>query len=310
MWIPYGLLGQFKAETDRNSVQASEQDREEREFLVGFFVRNPVTQTWEADLLVEHDGCQEGIAIGGRPAFVGYLPGKSGKLEEIIYRMRSTAAEEALAGCFDHATDLLGLWSVQIGRGIDIAGWQIADIRHRTRWRCVPFRSSALEMILPETKGLTPAHLALADLYREARNAVSPRWRLLCALAVLEAWQRRDGIFAATDAVLAARGERRLARRVGRDMLLRSGALGTHDQLLDQPLAALVDLLRSRRDAVLATMLGGGPTAGDRRYEDQIRLAALANLADLAARQVVAEEFELHRSFAVEPPASEARAPA
>jgi hypothetical protein len=309
MWIPYGLLGQLKAETDRDSVQASEQDREEREFLVGFFVRNPVTQAWEADLLVEHDGCQEGIAIGGRPAFVGYLPGKSGKLEEIIYRVRGAAAQEALAACFAHATDILGLWSVQIGRGIDIAGWRVADVRHRARWRCVPFRPSALEMILPDAAGLTPAHLALADLYREARNAASPRWRLLCALAVLEAWQRRDGIFAATDALLAARGERRQARRVGRDMLLHSGALGTHNQLLDQPLTALVELLRSRRDAVLVR-LGGQPVAGDRRYEDEVRLAALANLADLAARQVLAEEFELHRSFAGEPPASGARASA
>jgi hypothetical protein len=171
-------------------------------------------------------------------------------------------------------------------------------VKHHARWRCAPFRPSSLDMTFPEIADLGPAHLELAAFYREARNATSARWRLLCALAILEAWHRRAGAFAATDRALAARGERRRERTVSRDMLLRSGALGTHDGLLDQPFAALVRRLRLDRDKLLASLDEPAQGGLRRGLAAETELGALASLAGLTACQVLVEELELHRSFA------------
>jgi hypothetical protein len=309
MWIPYGLLGPLKAESPPEATLASERDGEERDFLVGFFLRNPVTQAWEADILIESTDCKEGVPIGGRPSFVGFFPGKSGKLEEIIYRVRATAPGAALAACYAHVTGLLALWAVALGRGLDVAGYRVADAKHGGRWRCVPFRPSALPFESPDPSGLSPAHLALAGLYREARNATSARWRLFCALAILEAWSRRDGVFAATDRGLAGRGEARAAWVVTREMLLRGGALEVGGDLEGCAFPELTHILGLRRDEVTAALGAVGSAVPASDHATEVELAALANLADLAAHKVLVEEIELHRRLAGAPAETETGPP-
>ena len=53
MWIPYDLMGSLKPETSAATIERSKADRTVRDVIVGFFVRNPVTQTWEIDVKID-----------------------------------------------------------------------------------------------------------------------------------------------------------------------------------------------------------------------------------------------------------------
>lgn len=43
MWIPYDIRASLKADSPPEAIRQSLADAEPREFLVGFFLRNPVT---------------------------------------------------------------------------------------------------------------------------------------------------------------------------------------------------------------------------------------------------------------------------
>ena len=53
MWIPYDISGSLKAATAPETIRQSRADLSLRVFLVGFLLRNPVTQAWELDLVAD-----------------------------------------------------------------------------------------------------------------------------------------------------------------------------------------------------------------------------------------------------------------
>lgn len=282
MWIPHNLLSPLKAETPKPTIEASEAATEERTFIVGFFLRNPVTRTWETDVLVAPEQSRREIRLEGKSCLVHASANVAGKLHEVVYTFPAASAVAALASAFRHVTGELDRMALQHGRGVEIAGWRVADVEHEARWRCVPFRPSAL-MAEPDCGTVPPAYAEVLRLYREARIASGTPWRLICAGAILDAAVSGRPPFNASQSDPGA-------YPITTDMLVRSGTLAAYPELKGATASTLRDVAEPPRRALLATVtaLGSDETAASGAdYHQAAALAALANLVDLVARDLV-----------------------
>lgn len=282
MWIPHNMFAPLKAETPKPTILASEAAKEKRTFVVGFFLRNPVTRAWETDVLTSMITASREIELDGEPCTVDESANQSGKLEEIIYTFPSTSADAALASSFRHVAMELDLKSLQYGRGIEIVGWRVADIAHGARWRCMPFRPSTL-MAEPASEELPREFSEMLRLYREARCASGATWRLLSAGAILDAAVEGASPFS-RDAHLGD-------HVITADMLVRSGALIAYPALKGATARDLRDLAEPKRRMALAAL---GPNRQEAvvnteagGYHAEAALAALANLVDLVAHDLL-----------------------
>ena len=116
----------------------------DRETLTDWLKANGVTHTTHDHPAVFR--VEEGLDLkadlpGARISFHG---NDGGKLSEVIYRLDATAHDQALARAHADMQRRMLRWLVQIGRGLALAGWRIADPAHGARWRCTPFRPSAM----------------------------------------------------------------------------------------------------------------------------------------------------------------------
>lgn len=275
MWIPYDVRASLKAESDREIVGLSRADRSERPFLVGFYVRNPVTQQWELDLLPPD---QPVTRRGLQDIEISLHANDAGKVSEILCRLDACSAEEAVDLAYDAVSRLLLRYIAETGRGMAIAGWRVADMVHNARWRCTPFRPSALRIdhtLPPVDDDLAP----FARLMQRARNAPDPETRLMAAYALLRA---------------ALRGNPALRRcgadefRVSQEMLVHAGALDACGNLAGSDLRQLLEALRPHHDRLLED---GALAAVPDRLSEQQQLLRLANLADLAAHRLLHAEI-------------------
>ncbi|MCK0197913.1 methylamine utilization protein MauJ [Ancylobacter sp. 6x-1] len=287
MWIPYDLLGALKSETDAETIRRSKADRSARDVLVGFFVRNPVTQSWDVDVRMP---CLDRVLPGvmhGMAYEISFHGGEAGKLGEIIYRVQASDPMAALSAALQDVGNRLARWTLELGRGMAVAGWRMADPAHGARWRCTPFRPSALDIDLDAVGDMPDDMKPAIRLYQRARNAADPSWRLLNASSLLRLW--RDG--AAPFTASGGRGQ----RLVTFEMLVHSGALAYAPDLRDRPLAGFVDELVGLQAKILSDLAAG--TA--REDAADWRLVAMAGLADLAARDVLLAELAMRRASAL-----------
>ena len=288
MWIPYDLKGPLKADTSPETIAAAGMDRKLRQIMVGFFLRNPVTWTWEIDLCAQDfaDGIE--TQLEGQPARIDLHGDDTGRVEEIVYRTFGTDHLAVLSRCHRDLEARLARWALELGRGMSIAGWRVADPDNNARWRCTPFRPSALNLSPERAVPPSPEFLPLLNLYRQGRNSSDPAWRLITATAILTAW--RDGC--------PPLDRRQMPpQTVSLQMLVLSGTLVELAGLQDQPLETLVELLVQERDAQMAAL--AHPTRiSSVGLAAQARLAQLANIADLAARQVLLVQMQQAESVA------------
>lgn len=279
MWIPHQLLSPLKGEGPKEAVLASEEAKDARSFVAGFILCNTLTRAWETDLIVSAADRERAIEIEGRSCTVHAAANEAGKLHEIVYAVPATGAVEALALAFRHVDGELSRMALHYGRSFEIAGWRVADVAHGARWRCIPFRPSALKSE-PLAGDLSPLWQDILGLYREARNSVSATWRLIASGAILDAAVSGRAPF---DEVKIDLG----AQALKFDMLARSGTLATHPQFKEATARTLRDVVEPIRQTFIA-QLNGGPGAHDRGdYAATLQLAALANLTDLVAREMV-----------------------
>ena len=279
MWIPHQLLSPLKAEGPKEAVLESEQAKDTRSFVVGFVLCNMLTRAWETDLIVSAADSERIVDIDGASCTVHAAANEAGKLHEIVYAVPATGAVEALAMAFRHADGELSRMALHHGRSFEIAGWRVADVEHGARWRCVPFRPSALKSE-PLAGELPPLWQDILGLYREARNASGATWRLISGGAILDAAVSGRAPF---DEVRIDLG----AQPLTFDMLARSGTLAAHPEFKGATARKLWGVVEPIRQSFIR-QLGGGPGVHDRGdYAATLELAALANLTDLVARELV-----------------------
>ena len=282
MWIPYDIRGTLKAESDADSIRASQADDRRRDFIVGFFVRNPVTQTWELDVVAPAGGEDVVVEdIDGGTMTLRLCGNDAGKLAEIVMRQAATSAGEALAVAHDALQRRLLRYVVETGRGMAMAGWRIADLSHGALWRCTPFRPSALQLDHQALAPVGPDLQPLVELFQRARHASDPATRLLAAYAVLAAAVR--GHPALSDAGVGD-------FRVTREMLVHAGAMTLEGRLLGRSLGALLAVLQPEHDRLIGP--GGLLVVATGDLLAQQTLGRLANLADLAAHRLLERELD------------------
>lgn len=287
MWIPYELAGSLKAETNAATIERSHADRSVRDVLVGFYVRNPITQTWEIDVLAETVKDVLTVRVNDMAAEIACYGDDAGKLNEIIYRVKSADPHAAFEACRQDLEDRLARWTLELGRGIAIAGWRVADPANEARWRCTPFRPSALELDL-QVVAFAPDDLKpLLRLYQHARNASDPAWRLLNAYAVLSCWRAGKAPFSGTP--------KQHELTVTAEMLVHSGCISYAGEFKDQPLTVFVDELDIWRGAILHDLDAPGESHPMHRGGTRSQLAHMASLADLAARKTLMQEITRRR---------------
>lgn len=282
MWIPYDIRGSLKAESSADSIAASRADGRRRDFVVGFFVRNPVTQTWELDVVASAGGEDVVVEDGDGGTMTLRLCGNdAGKLAETIVRQPATSAGAALSAAHDALQRRLLRYVVETGRGMAIAGWRVADPGHGALWRCTPFRPSALQLDHQALVAVGADLEPLVELFQRARNANDPATRLMAAYAVL---------------ATAVRGHPALTRagvadfRVTREMLVHAGAMALEERLLGRSLGALLAVLQPEHDRLIGP--GGLLVAAGGDLLAQQTLGRLANLADLAAHRLLKRELD------------------
>ncbi len=286
MWVPYNLLSPLKADATRSAILASEAAKNERNFVVGFILRNPVSRSWESDVLVAEADRETPVVLDGGRGTVHASVNNAGKLEELIYNVRSSAAVPALADCYQDVVKRLEVLILKAGRGIEIVGWRVVDVEHGARWKCLPSRPSAVAHSV-ELQDVPPQYREMMRLYRESRCATSARWRLICAGAILDAAVMGRDPFRpneATEEASAADGI-----RITNDMLIRSNAIIMHPDLKGATIADVHALLEPKRQALLKELLPSGRAefGADPSYHDDLADAAVANLADLLARELL-----------------------
>ncbi|MDD2867341.1 methylamine utilization protein MauJ [Neomegalonema sp.] len=274
MWIPYGLSAPLKAETSRATVEASERDSGPRPMLIGFFLSDPVSRGREIDAASASMGEPLELVLEGHEARLSLHGGEAGKINEAVYQITARSLAEALEIGRRDLEARLSRWALQMGRGASVAGWRVADPTHGAVWRCAPFRPSALDLDPAALDSAPPEAAPFLELYRRARNASDPAWRLLCACGILRAWRAGEAPF---DAGFAQ-------RRVGFQDLLQSGALVCAGDLRDQPLEALMTRLEALRGEILRMLEAPGEAASFSPAASE-SLAQMANLADLLARE-------------------------
>lgn len=284
MWIPYDITGSLKPGNPAADA-LSRADTAPRDFLIGFLLRNPVTQAWELDVLAGADAS----VTEGSDLHLTFSGNEAGKLAEIMVRLTARSAEDAIERAYRAVSRRLLRYVVETGRGMAVAGWRVADPTHDARWRCTPFRPSALML---DHAALTPVGSDLAplvELFQRARNAPDPATRMLAAFAVLHA---------------AASGHAALAQadtdgfRVTSAMLAHAGALDETGALAGQDLAALIAALRPHHDALIGP--AGTLTPLPETLAARQSLGRMANLADLAAHRLLAAELAARRASAAE----------
>ena len=296
MWIPYDIRASLKADSSKDTLRLSQADPRPRDFVVGFFLRNPVTQAWELDLVADEGSAELPAGPELPDAYLSLHPNQAGKLAEVIYRLPASSATEALELAHADMQRRMLRWLVEIGRGMAIAGWRVADMAHGARWRCTPFRPSAMQVNHAALSPLDADLAPVVELFQRARNAPDAASRLLAGFAVLVAALRHPAMAGCGAGAL----------RVTQEMLVHAGALALSDQLLDLSLPELVATLRPEHERLVGADGVLLPVLDD--LAGQRRLAVLANLADLTAHRLIVAEIrarQASRAPAARPPVPE-----
>jgi Methylamine utilization protein MauJ len=296
MWFPYTLPVRWKAESDRGRIAASLADETEREFLIGFYLHSRVTHEWEVELQLKEPHWESGTEQG--QAFsVGYYPNETGQLAEIICRIRESDPTKALRRCHAYVSRIFNCWSALKGRGFAVLGFRVADVDHDARWRVLPHRPSAESFELPPCEVLPEPYWTALALYREARNSPNDTYRFLCCHKILQLWVRRTEPFSLLREHAAGSGRELENPDVTRDMLVLSGLMDFRPELEGIGFDKLLESLAPWRDWAVQALIDERPPPALDDYDLGLELGSVANLIDLAAHRVLADEIKCWQSI-------------
>lgn len=282
MWFPYTLPSQWKAECDRERVHDSDADNSTREFLVGFYLRNPVSQEWQVELHLEEPQWHE-FEYWGSSISAGFYPHDEERLAEILCRIQATTPAEAVRYCYGFVVRLLNVWSAWYGRGFGIDGYRVADLRHEARWRAVPHRPSSEQLTVPDMQQRRTEMDGLLELYRTVRTSNSPVYRFLCAYKLICLLvNNSQGTPAGANTVAEAEA-------VTKETLVISGMIKYRPELEGRPVAELPELLRSRQEALLTTITDTEASAEPLEFTQLNELDCISNLLDITSHRVLSQ---------------------
>lgn len=293
MWFPYSLPVRWRAESELNRIQASQADETRREFLIGFYLHNPITREWQVELQLTEPYWTQVIEPGGGIS-VGYYPGTSGELAEIICRIEELNCAVAVRRCYACVSRTLSCWSALKGRAFAILGFKVADLRHEAKWRAVPHRPSTLGFDLPPREGLPETYWTITALYREARNSASDIYRLLCCHKILRMWASGVDPFGLSQARVSKLGTELADEdgfRISRLMLVTSGLIHYSPELEGVKFVDLLEPLTAWHQWALQAISDEDLPDRLDDYEHGRELSSVVNLVDLTVHHILVGEI-------------------
>lgn len=129
----------------------------------------------------------------------------------------------------------------------------------------------------------------VAALYREARNSRSDLYRLLCCHKILGMWKHDTYPFDVNQL-------QRDQRRVTQEMLVVADLRGYDPELEGVSFEELVSRLDEWCAWAIESVSGEALPEPLEDYEKNCRLAAIANILDLAVHRVLADQIARNRS--------------
>ncbi len=283
MWFPYTLPSQWKAECDRERVHDSQADTSVREFLIGFYLRNPISQEWQVELHLEEPQWIDFEYRNGSIS-AGFYPHDEERLAEILCRVQEQDPVKAVEYCYGFVARLLNYWSVWYGRGFGIDGYRIADLRHEARWRVVPHRPSSEQFAVPDM-GHSSADLdGLFELYRTVRTSNNPVDRFLCAYKLVTLIIHSQ--------VPPEMSELVEAETVTKETLVISGMIKYRPELEGRRVAELPALFGDWRDSMLAWIADTETPGQPLDFLQLDELACITNLLDITCHRVLSQLIE------------------
>lgn len=295
MWFPYSLPTSWKLEGDRERARDSMADNQQREFLVGVQLRNPVSREWSVELKLHKDKWEAHRDHTGAKVQVGYFPDENERLSEITCKSSDNNARHAVDRSYQLVSDILSYWSAFYGRGFSIGGLRIADLKHNARWRVLPHWPSAQDLKPAMVTAVPDSLLAVANLYREGRTSTSDRYRFLCCEAILGKWERSEPPF---DQILrhdSGDGQTRRHREpfVTEELMVISGMRSILPGLEGANFSELSERLQEWHNLAVDYVLNGNVEKEWRKSLDRdAQWAAVANLVDLAAHHLLSEAID------------------
>lgn len=296
MWVPYLALGPLKAESAEETTAAAENDERPRPFLVAFFLELPARREIESDFALAEERVLDLVDLDGRIVRARLCPGRNGRLSEIVFSIEARGAEEALALGWRAVAGSCARWTVASGRGLALSGARIADLEHGARWRILPFQPSTVALPELAPAALRPEHAFVLRAYEEARRGRSVVLRLLAAHRILAAFASSAEPFAGTDRCAAAFGLARAPVAIGRLDLVLADCRALLPEPVPIPLPRVLDWLAPRVERARALLDPRAPIGDGKAwyaFEAERELTGAANLADLLAHRILAEELRL-----------------
>ncbi len=281
MWFPYTLPPQWKAECDQERVRDSQADSSTRDFLVGFYLRNPVSQEWQVELHLNEPQWLD-FEYQDTNISAGFYPHDEERLAEILCRIQATSAFEAVRRCYAFVIRLLNYWAVWYGRGFGIDGYRVADLRNEARWRAVPHRPSSEQFTKPAIDNISEEMDGLFELYRTVRTTNSPVYRFLCAYKLLMLINNPE---------LNLSELRELAETecVTKETLVISGMIKYWPDLEGKPIGELPDLLKSWQESLFASIADTESATQPLDLPEFEELGCISNLLDITCHRVLGQ---------------------
>lgn len=295
MWFPYSLPTSWKAEGERERANDSLADDETREFLIGFQLRNPVSREWSVELQLAKGEWIVQPDLGGEAVRVGYFPDENDRLAEIACKLKDSDTRNAVRRGYALVSRILNYWSAEYGRGFSIGGLRIADLKHDARWRLVPHWPSAQAFNAPHLEDLPESFWPMASLYREGRTSTSDRYRFLCCETIIGAWGRGEPPFDAEPQTAAGNTSAKSGLRVTQELMVLSGMHNFSPELEGTPFEDLPERLKDWHRAAVSFVLEGRDECEMADPNRVFEWAALANLVDLSAHQILSRTIDRAR---------------
>ena len=281
MWFPYTLPAQWKTECDRERVHDSEADSSLREFLVGFYLRNPISQESQVELHLEEPQWIDFEHKDGHIS-AGFYPHDEERLAEILCRIQEHDPVSAVECCYTFVNRLLNFWSAWYGRGFGIDGFRVADLRHEARWRAVSHRPSSELFTLPEIEGSDEQMDRLFDLYRTVRTSNNPEHRFLCAYKLIR-------LICNSEIDSADLHELVESEMVTRETMVISGLIKYRPELEGKQITELPGLFHDWHEWLVGRVTETETTSQPLNFVQLDELNCISNLLDISCHKVLGQ---------------------
>lgn len=304
MWVPH--FGYIFWPREGQNTKVSEIDKSEREFEVVFHLEDPDKRSVQDSRLRLETPIQqlqtELIKEQKIESPMLLENNDKGHLSRVRFKVEANSKHEATSYAYNSLSQILSVTT--FSTSIPIAIWAIIvlDKKHNVSWEAKPQVSKDEPFQMPEGIYLDNKFKAIFSLYREGRNSQSPFYRFFCFSKILEGFYEKRLPFAEADKILKSqKGQKRVKRRVDKQLLVYSLAYPKYQDLIGKTYGLFWDWINSKHRHLIAHTFPHKHPESEwlnlDNYELFTEFAIIGNITELVIRNIMIDELELWNKF-------------